>query len=52
MKYFGSWASRRATSIEPFVPLSPSLNTISAPNRRSSPMRSWLALSGMTTVSL
>ena len=41
----------RATSIEPFVPWSPSLNTISAPKRRSSSIRSWLALSGITTVS-
>ena len=52
MKYLGSWASRRATSMDPFVPLSPSLNTISAPNSRSRPIRSWLALSGITTVSL
>ena len=52
MKYLGSCASRRATSIEPFVPLSPSLKTISAPNSRSRPTRSWLALSGITTVSL
>ncbi len=52
MKYLGSCARRRATSIEPFVPRSPSLKTISAPNSRSSPTRSWLALSGITTVSL
>ena len=51
MKYAGSSASARATSIEPFVPLSPSENTISAPNSRRRPRRSWLALSGRTTVS-
>ena len=51
MKYLSSAASARATSIEPFVPLSPSLNTISAPKSRRSPIRSSLALSGITTVS-
>ena len=33
------------------MPFAPSLKTISAPKSRSSPMRSWLALSGITTVS-
>ncbi len=37
--------------MDPFVPFVPSLETISAPNRRRSPIRSSLALSGITTVS-
>src|SRR6266480_169381 len=52
MKYRSSVASARATSIEPFVPFAPSDRTISAPNKRRSPIRSSLALSGITTVSL
>ena len=51
MKYRSSCARARATSIEPFVPFAPSEYTISAPNSRSRPIRSSLALSGITTVS-
>jgi hypothetical protein len=51
MKYFGSSAIRRATSMEPLVPASDGLNTISAPNSSSRRTRSSPAFSGITTIS-